>query len=155
MMISRWICASDPGKERILGKLWEFAHQRPGLDPRNYGEGMTGRRLYDRERAEILRNLRDFRTIYTKVAIRDRVSAQDIERAAQGRRLRWNGETWDYVTGQYFPMEYRRAATQLLADVLWRKAQDERESNEPGFGDTVRRWFRLEFGRRIARRYFD
>lgn len=79
---------------------------------------------------------------------------------------RW---TVDYCTGQYFPTEYRRAACAVLASALWsytrEKAMPETERDAISGqtmikttwqtpGDWLRAYFRKEFGRGIAERWF-
>ena len=80
-----------------------------------------------------------------------------------------------YCTGQYWPTEYRAAACAVLAHALWGAAQasmlepdgqrikktfgvletefDSIEGLPPG--DWLRRYFRREFGRGIALRWFN
>lgn len=96
--------------------------------------------------------------------------------------VRPNGTRIDYVTGQYFPTEYRKAATAILASALWDhyrencmpvsdddirfkdndKAQmqywfktDSVRGRWLSAGDWLRAHFRREFGRGIANRWFS
>jgi hypothetical protein len=73
----------------------------------------------------------------------------------------------NYCTGQYWPVEYRRAVCRLLSQVLWGYVRDHvlpdvgtnarphgsHMAQSPG--DWLRAHFKREFGRRIASRYFD
>ena len=79
-----------------------------------------------------------------------------------------------YCTGQYFPTEYRRAVAAICAAALWDYIREQcmpaprRIGDDHGRdvylwqgaeylsgGDWLRRYFRREFGRSIASRWFD
>ena len=36
-----------------------------------------------------------------------------------GGRLTWDGDKLDYCTGQYYPVEYRKAICRALASAIW------------------------------------
>lgn len=77
----------------------------------------------------------------------------------------------DYVTGQYFPTEYRKAAAAVLAAALWAHVREQcMPAPDAGTltalrpsplyagkctGDWLSAYFRKEFGRSIANRWFS
>lgn len=158
----------------LLRALETFAQQRPGIDPRNYGNWSD----YRSESRRVTQDLHDFRVIMAAVE-RSELSAADIlqaTRAYSGRLEIVAPLTLDrfvvkYCTGQYFPTEYRRAACAVLAQALWdyhREAQmtdaellQIYESMSPDVqghprpGEKLRKKFRRMFPRRIARMYFE
>ncbi len=184
----------DPRKQAILNALRAFAEQRPGLDPGNYishGRDTAGRAMYRSESRSITQDLADARTLLAYVSAQDAITADMILNADAGGRLTVMGiytneskgphsakntggdfTTYvpQYVTGQYWSVEYRRAVCRLLSQVLWGyvrehripKPDDEGEyllvstmTAYPNIGDWLRAHFKREFGRRIASRYFD
>jgi hypothetical protein len=168
-------------KQTICAMLRVWINQRPGLDFANYGDIKTYRsalRSITKDRAEALQLLR-------AVELRDSITAEMMvaafPRAYSGRlRLekREKDGKWvlDYCTGQYWPTEYRRAACAVLASVLWdwvrstsmpqptykqhgsaddRPMRTEELYDGISAGDWLRRYFRREFGRGIASRWFS
>lgn len=139
----------------ILSTLRAFVCSRPGLDPRNYissWNDTNGRRAYFADARQIARDRRDALAL---LASMERMAAYDPSiladlQAAASNRLTWNGESWDYCTGQYFPVEYRRAACRVLSDAF--HAHNVRVYG----GDlaSTRKNARSLFGRGIASRYF-
>lgn len=149
-------------KEQILTGLRAFARQRSGMDCRNYGDVAS----YRSEARQITRDLADAQLLLRAVAWRDSITADALlaaSRSAFSGRLtiaeRADGTiSLDYCTGQYFPTEYRRAVCAVLASALWAHVRDSipnegRDGKSPG--ELMRAYFRNEFGRRIAARYFD
>lgn len=101
-------------ERRALEALWDFVHQRPGFDWRDYGrDGLT---YYNRDRGGVYRDLVKFRRLYAEVVFKD-YAAGAFERLTAGQRLEWDGERWDYTAGQYWCVEYRAAAVRLLEGI--------------------------------------
>ena len=162
-------------KQRILETLNAWAEQRPGLDPRDYGDGtMDGWRNYRRESAHITKDLHDYRALAAAVSWRDSITADDLikasERAFSGR-LTINdisahyddGSTYwaysiQYCTGQYWPTEYRKAACAVLANVLWHYFASDCPKDYIGT-DKCRPWInkqvRNNLGQGIQRGWFN
>lgn len=146
----------DALKTTLLDALRAFIDQRPGMDPRNYGDG----RAYRTEARAVQRDRQDALRLLSAVEGAAGISGaalRDAFRAYAGR-LSWDGTRLDYCTGQYFPTEYRRAACAVLASALWGYARERYQSNlhaADSAGDWLRRYFRREFGARLARRYFS
>jgi hypothetical protein len=132
--------------------LNKFAHQRPGLDPREYGGGREGWLCYRRESAEITRDLSDFRELYSLAwdilgdDLPELVSAY-LTRSSD--RLTLKNDSLHYITGQYFPTEYRPAASRCLVSLIWRKFAEQYET-----GDQIRKAIRRRVSRRVANNYF-
>ncbi len=126
--------------------LLAFAQQRPGMEPGNYATA----RDYRAEARQVSQDLRDVRAL---VATARRCISADILTAPTSGRLTWNaarGE-WDYTTGQYFAVEYRKAAARLLVDHIRR---DWMIRHPEVTWPESRKWARVAFGRRISSRYF-
>lgn len=143
-------------KDTILDALARHIAQRSGIDARNYFSSWSdteGRKAFNAEYREILREGRDARTLLYFVRRSPSITADDIlaatKRAFSGR-LTYNAEKqrFDYCTGQYFPTEYRAAACAVLASVLW-------NWSERPTTDDKRKYFRGEFGRGIQSRWFN
>lgn len=139
-------------KDDILRALHGFARQRPGMEPGNYGDWNA----YRREAAEVTRDLADFNRIASAVGWSSITGEALLALGQDGGRLELSQRETDgairvqYITGQYFPTEYRKAACRLLARALWYHWRDDHAN-----GESLRKAFRREFGRRIASRYFD
>ena len=110
---------SDPLKTEILAALHRFIRQRPGLEFGNYGDI----KVYRAELRRIGRDLKHAETLLRKVELAHGITGRDIVDAARSSRLNISetpkGIKVDYVTGQYFPVEYRPAVARLCASALW------------------------------------
>jgi hypothetical protein len=96
---------------KLIPALLAYAEQRPGIDPRNYGDW----RAYRREAAVVTRDLMRAR-IASYAALAAGVTDADIIEACRGDRLTIDADgAIDYTTGQYWPTEYRRAVARVLA----------------------------------------
>ena len=139
-------------KSKIIDALNAWVSQRPGLDYGNYGDPVT----YRAEVRSIGKDLQHARAMVNYVAWHDSVTAEMIMSAADnGGRLTLtvNGDKVriDYVTGQYWPTEYRRAVCALMSSVIWAWL---RENCEYKTGDDIRKAARRELGQSIANRWF-
>lgn len=131
--------------DALLSLLCAFIEQRPGLDPRNYGDW----RAYRNESADITRDLRD--ACQLLAVVEKRPSAWPHLRAElQHGRLTLAGNRLDYCVGQYWPTEYRAAACRVLAGALWAWYR----GNGASTGDDIRRAARIDLGATLARRWF-
>lgn len=139
-------------KQTIIDALHQWINQRPGLEFSNYGNVSS----YRAEMRSIGRDLQHARAMVNYVAWHDSVTAEMIMSAADnGGRLTLtvNGDKVriDYVTGQYWPTEYRRAVCQLMSSVIWAWL---RENGNCKTGDDIRKAARRELGQSIANRWF-
>lgn len=138
-------------KQTIIQALRRWIEQRPGLEFANYGDI----RAYRAEQRDITRDLHHARELLRAVEWRDSITAEDILRAASGRlTIAVDGDSVriDYCTGQYFPTEFRPAASRVLSSVLWVYWRENMESPD---GYALRRTARRELSRAVARRYFN
>ena len=154
-------------KQAIIGALYTFIGQRPGLEYGNYGEPVS----YRAEVRAIGRDLTQARQLLRYVELRASITADDIiaasKRAYSGRltiTARDDGAVAiDYCTGQYFPTEYRKAACAVMASVLWHwKRTQCMPASFTGAtvpptspSDYLRASFKREFGRGMAARWFN
>lgn len=104
----------------ILAALDRWIRQRPGLEYGNYGDPV----IYRSECRAIARDKRDAQTLLAAVE-RSLIDAGTLKAAfrAFSGRLTWDGSRLSYVTGQYWPTEYRKAAAAVLAAALWDNAR--------------------------------
>lgn len=145
----------DAERGAILEAMGRWIRQRPGLEFGNYGTVSS----YRAELRSITRDLSDARLLLRAVEMSSMPADVLLEgfRAYSGR-LSWDGNRLDYCTGQYWPTEYRKAACAVLAAALWDwYREDYAAAAKPGesAGDAIRRQFRREYGRGLARRWFD
>lgn len=144
-------------RDDLLDSLGAFVHQKPGFESANYG---GDRSLYLQDYRPTLQHLHDAEKMLAAVRWRESITTEDIisasHRAFFGRleiSADANGRpVIDYTPGQYAPTEYRAAVCAVLAAALWAYW---RRDMEPGSGHAIRRKAVDEFGRGIARRWFD
>jgi len=139
-------------KQTIIDALHQWINQRPGLEFGNYGDVSS----YRAEMRSIGKDLQHARAMVNYVAWHDSITAEMIMSAADnGGRLTLtvNGDkvTINYVTGQYWPTEYRRAVCALMSSVIWAWL---RENCKYKTGDDIRKAARRELGQSIANRWF-
>jgi len=147
-------------KSKLIEALHHWINQRPGLEPANYIRGWddtAGRSAYRSESRRITQDLNDARYLLDYVAIRDSITAEQILDAAKhnfsGRlSIEPKGEGFevDYCIGQYWSMEYRKAAAAVLSGAIWDWLSEERPDAK-----AIRKAARREFPASIARRWFQ
>jgi len=145
-------------KQQIIGALYTFIGQRPGLEFGNYGDVPN----YRAEVRAIGKDLTQARELLRYVELRASITADDIieasKRAYSGRLTITASDDGkvliDYCTGQYFPTEYRKAACAVLAQAIraWYRTNISDTANP---GDYLRASFKREFGRGMASRWFN
>lgn len=168
-------------KQQILDTLDSFVNQRPGLDPRDYGGGIEGWRLYRSEARSITKDMHDYYAIRGQIAWRDSITAdmliEAFERAFSGRlsieekpvqNAGYYGVnatffTLHYTAGQYMPTEYRKAACAVLASAWWKVTRadcPDLETDDAGdfAGWNPGQWMRLQakktFSKSVRLGYF-
>lgn len=139
-------------KPVIIAALHKWIAQRPGLEFGNYGDVSA----YRSEMRRITRDLHHARAMIHYIAWHDSITADMILNAADnGSRLTMavdgNKVTINYVTGQYWPTEYRCAVCALMSSVIWYWL---RENGNYKTGDDIRKAARRELGASITRRWF-
>lgn len=164
-------------KQEICTLLRAFINQRPGLEFANYGCATSYRaelRSITRQRADALQLLR-------AVELLDSIEAGELiaafPRAYSGRLALVESKgrpALEYCAGQYYPTEYRAAVCAVLARCLWVWVSTDCmpkgrlvHNSETGetferygpkdqrAGDFIRDFFKREFGRGIASRWFN
>lgn len=143
-------------RDRILTALDKWIRQRPGLDFRNYGCDASA---YRSELRSITKDLTHARALLKAVEWRTSIGVDELKeafRSAFAGRLSWDGNRLSYVTGQYWPTEYRRAVCAVLASALWAYARENGQGNigKGSPGDNLRAWAKKEFGLAIQKRFF-
>lgn len=139
-------------KEKICDMLRAFARQRPGLVFRDYCSGWNdteGQKSYHAEVRTIGRHLRDAMALLAVVESSG-VTAEglvDAARSAYSGRLTI-GDEIDYITGQYWPTEYRAATCAVLTQALWNHWREDGDT-----GNTMRARFVRRFSRGLAERW--
>jgi hypothetical protein len=145
--------------QTIIDALYKFARQRPGLEFGNYGDVSA----YRSEMRSITKDLHDARILLRRLELSS-ITPETLQKAfsAFSGRLSLTptdkGLKLDYCTGQYWPTEYRRAVCAVAAAALWDHYRDSFSSSAKhgeSPGDAIRRCFRREFGRSIAKRWFS
>lgn len=139
-------------KSTIIHLIHQHIAQRSGLDWRDYGSRESARADY----SDILRQGRDARAMLRAVELSS-ITAEAIKYQLEcGGHLSLVGDRLEYVTGQYFPTEYRAAACRLLASLLidhygrdgWPK------DNGKTVMGRAHDWAKRNLGRAIANRWF-
>jgi len=142
-----------------LALFQKFATQRPQLDFCNYGDAKS----YRQEVREITKDLHDFRELLRFASHR----MSDLEILLKEYLLKNSGRltlndkgNLEYITGQYFPTEYRPACNRILANLIWKDYADEKQWHDktaPQYADgtAVRHAITKNVSRRVAKLYFN
>ena len=138
-------------------KLIKFVNQRPNLDFNDYGDISA----YRSESREITNDRKDF---YEMLSLAN-IFVDDIETKltaylqANSGRLQINKEgNLEYCTGQYFPTEYRPAATNAIKSLVWAALANEKNADGTDTykdGHEIRKVFKRRCSRRLYRLYFN
>ena len=144
-----------PEKDTLLDALRDLIAQRPNIEPGNYISGWNdteGRRAYNAERREVSAQRADALTLINAVEAKAKVTADDMLQALPSR-LVWDAErgAFDYLVGQYWATEYRRAVASYCASVLWAYYRDRCCADS---AEKVRQAARREFRPRRLLGYF-
>jgi hypothetical protein len=140
----------------FLELLCKFAHQRPALCFSDYGD----RRIYQAQSREITKDLHDFCDLLNFARWKvDNLSQKIADYLTTSNdRLTFENGKLQYITGQYFPTEYRPACNRVLKSIIWREyANQKNEDGTPKYntGDEIRKQIRQYVTRRTAKNYFN
>jgi len=143
--------------KNTIEKLVKFASQKPGLTFADYGEISS----YRREMREITGDLHDFREFLNLAFIRldsdfDRKLTEYLQKSGDRLTLNEAGEL-RYITGQYFPTEYRPACNRVLKSLIWDSLRETKDSDGNYIyndGDSIRAYFKKNLSRKCFRNYF-
>ena len=155
----------------ILDALRAWIAQRAGLDLADYCDHVRpgadrsridrdGLRAYRAEARRIAQQGADARELLRMVEARPGVTGAMLAKGfdAFSGRLSWDGARLSYITGQYFPTEYRLAAATVLRAALWDYWREDILSlpADPAMSvkDRVKRNARLSVSPGVFRRWF-
>lgn len=111
-------------KDQILEALGKHIAQRSGIDCRDYCSSWSdkdGRAAFMQDYRGMLKDGKEARELMRYVSLKHSITADDIlKHCTKNDRLSYNIEKnrFEYVTGQYFPTEYRSAACRLLVATI-------------------------------------
>ena len=137
-------------KEALVEALRKFIAQRSGIEWGNYG---GSREAFMGDYRQILRDGRDARELLRHIELRDSITGAMLEQSLTGR-LSYRMGAIEYVTGQYFPTEYRAAVCRALSECLWHWLRYGGGTLDTS-GEGVRKAVARAFGRGIASRWFN
>jgi len=136
--------------------LCKFVNQRAGLCFADYGD----RTIYQRESREITKDRSDFYEFLAMAHVYvDDLNSKLIDYLSKtGDRLTLEGDKLQYITGQYFPTEYRPAATRAIKSIIWDAIRTEKNGSGEYIyetGDQIRAVFKRRLSRRAYKNYFN
>ncbi len=142
-------------------KLTKFVNQRPGLDFADYGDA----KIYNSESREITRDRNDFYELLSLFLMRYEEKANEVltyNLIHTNGRLTLNGDSLEYTTGQYFPTEYRPAASRIISQLIWNSYSNEMEDTKTDGmmnvykdGHEIRKALSRRLSRRVMKNYFN
>jgi len=141
-----------------LKLLQKFAYQRSGIEGANYSD----RKTLLSEYREICKDLDDFKellnfALYRVYNLDEKVKNYLLN--SSGRLSMNEKGNLVYITGQYFPTEYRPACSRLLADLIWKDYASEKMSfsNDPVYtdGHEIRKTIKKNISKRVFKNYFN
>lgn len=141
---------------KTIELLVKFVNQRPGLDFANYGDY----KAYNLESRKISADKRDFHELlsFALRRVADLDSKVECNLTKSSGRLTLKDGKIEYCTGQYWPTEYRPAASRILAQIIFNDFGNEIESNSPNHvykdGIEIRKAIKKEVSRRVYKNYF-
>jgi hypothetical protein len=140
-------------KQEIIDLLRDFVESRPGLEFANYGDY----KLYRSESRSITNDLHDARALLRSVELRDSLTKDDLLKGfdAFSGRLSLVDDHLEYCTGQYYPTEYRKAVCAVLSSALWNYWRDDAPEDIENKGQYLHNVAKREFGRGIAKHWFN
>lgn len=112
----------------LVQLLCKFVNQRPGFDFANYGSMKYYRQDYN----ESLKDKNSFYELLNLAQSRygnnfnDALTKQLTE---SNDRLTLVDGKLQYITGQYFPTEYRNAACRVLVSLIWNDYRNEKHED--------------------------
>ena len=138
-------------KEALVEALRKFVAQRSGIEWGNYG---GSREAFMGDYRRILRDGKDARAMLRYIAGRDSITGAMLEQCLTGR-LSYREGAIEYITGQYFPTEYRRAVCRALAECVWNWLWQSAKGCASSLQGNIRNAAKRELGRGIAARWFN
>lgn len=148
-----------------LDLLWDFAHKRPCFNLADYGGGRDGFRYYRQDYRRALADLHAFREI--SYCLSNRAGHREAAELVAAELRRTSGRLTiserdpaklQYITGQYFPTEFRGAACRIISTCLWNHYRDEMRADGSKVykdGPAIRKAIKNRLKSRNARSWFD
>lgn len=102
-----------------LDALLYLANTRPGFEMCNY----SSYKSYRADARKATQDLRKVQTLYRE-AKKIGVNDEDILRATSGGSLVFKNGSWHYLTGQYYPVEYRGSIKRAIEDAIAKNRQN-------------------------------
>ena len=145
-----------PAQIDYISLLCKFVDSRPCLDFNNYGHV----KIYRTESREITNDRKDFYELLN-------VARWEVENlndkigqylTSSSDRLTFENNKLQYITGQYYPTEYRPAACRVVKSILWREFMNAKTSegaNKYETGHDIRKAIKKHLSRRVSRLYFN
>jgi len=136
-------------------KLVKFVNQRPNLEFCNYGDIKS----YRQESREITKDRSDFYELLQLAYRRTNDLNKEISEylaKSSGRLTIDEKGNLQYITGQYFPTEYRPAACRVLINIIWDNYRNEKHANGESVykdGNEIRKAIKRNLSRRTANIY--
>jgi hypothetical protein len=144
---------TDQDRLDIIDALLAHVNKRIGMDFRDYGTEVEGRKAFRSEYNEVLKDGRDARALINFIASRPLMFNADLlfKNCDKGDRLTYSEtlKEWDYCVGQYWPTEYRAAACRWCSNVIVQAFRVEYKDYQD-----IKKQLRAYLGRGIVNRWF-
>lgn len=144
----------DELKTTLITLLRKWVAQRSGIDTRDYvsdWRDTAGVAALRADQRSIAKDGADARALLSYIEGRDWITGEMLaSNLRDGQRLSYNPDRQriEYVTGQYWPTEYRSAVCRCLTWVIWQACR------QHGIDD-VRRYAKEQFGKGLQERWFN
>lgn len=140
----------------FINLLSKFVDSRPGLDFNDYGDV----KIYRAEMREITNDRADFYELLNLARWQVDNLNEKIEQhlTNSSDRLTFENNKLQYITGQYYPTEYRPAACRVIKSIIWREfmnAKTPEGANKYETGHDIRKAIKKHLSRRVSRLYFN
>lgn len=148
--------APAPAKVDFINLLCKFVNSRPCLDFNDYGDV----KIYRAESREITKDRSDFYELLNLARWQVDNLNEKIEQylTISSDRLTFENNKLKYITGQYYPTEYRPAACRVIKSIIWREFMNAKTldgANKYETGHDIRKAIKKHLSRRVARNYFN
>jgi len=140
----------------FIDLLCKFVNSRPCLDFNDYGDI----KIYRAESREITKDRADFYELLNLARWQVENLNDKIEQhlTSSSDRLTFENNKLQYITGQYYPTEYRPAANRVIKSIIWREfmnAKTPENTNKYETGHDIRKAIKKHLSRRVSRLYFN
>lgn len=145
-----------PAQIDFINLLCKFVDSRPCLDFSDYGDV----KIYRAESREITKDRADFYELLNLARWQVDNLNEKIQQhlITSSDRLTFENNKLQYITGQYYPTEYRPAANRVIKSIIWREymnAKNLDNTNKYETGHDIRKAIKKHLSRRVSRLYFN